>query len=442
MTLRERILAGRFLTLCVFLVAGAAITLFLFATVHNRSGSELLEHSGARRSYNTITYWNDHGYFASGGVINLVAPPGSPAPRMFYRTSTGAYMISGYLLEKTAFLTTGTYRWRLLAIHNSILMMLTAALIALFAYRLLARIGLERRYALVFAVGTLAVYITFPDVLAQYWELSAHAAAIPFAILFLLLDDLQSSGQKRQILEAIRIAAAFGVTYFEFIFGTFFLLSYCAVVLLRDASRERVRELVFKALLPAAAALILFQGQLALVRITHPDVPFTGSEFMFRTGFDGSTVYYHGHEDILYGRNVARRNFPANRAFLFRWPSLFIAGALAAGFVVSAGAVNDPLRPLLTILPLMGAYVIYAALFSQAVVIHPYYYDILIATPLMIALFAFAPALLEMRFQTRGVVTLITMLAALSYSMVQIRDYAMWYPLPQVKSSEHRPQTK
>jgi hypothetical protein len=427
---RDRFLAGGLMTFCLFVIIAAAVTLFLFATVDRRTEEALQQHSGSRRSFNTITYWNEHGYFASGGLINLVVKPGVANSRAFYRSSTGAYMLSGYLVEKIAILLTGRYQWKLLAFHNALLMALTASLIALMSYRILIDTNTERRQAVVLAAATEIVFLTFPDVLAQYWELAPHAAAVLFAVLFLLFDHLRMR-EASPLFAVAQFASAFCVAYVEFIFGLFFLLSYCAIVLLTEASPQRLRDLAFKTALPAAAALLLFYAQLSWVRVRYRETPSAGSQFMFRTGLDGSTEYYHGHLDILFGRDVARRNFPANRESLFRWPSLFIAGALAAIFVIGASARRAGPQPmLLVLLSLIGGYAFYAALFSQAVVIHPYYYDILIATPLIIALFAFFPAILETRFHPNGVVVLITILVAFWYAMVQIRDYAMWYPMP------------
>ena len=56
---------------------------------------------------------------------------------------------------------------------------------------------------------------------------------------------------------------------------------------------------------------------------------------------------------------------------------------------------------------LIGSWLLYAAIFSQAFVIHPYLYDVLLFTPLAIALFALAPALLESLTRRTGAIVLV-----------------------------------
>src|SRR5207245_7975718 len=108
-------------------------------------------------------------------------------------------------------------------------------------------------------------------------------------------------------------------------------------------------------------------------RAHYANVPLEGSGFLTRTGLDGSSQYYAEHTDLIYGRNVARLNFPVNRGYLFTWRSLFIAGCFGILFLLASAVNNPATRPLLVVIgSLVGAYTLYAAVFSQPVVIHPY----------------------------------------------------------------------
>ncbi len=60
---------------------------------------------------------------------------------------------------------------------------------------------------------------------------------------------------------------------------------------------------------------------------------------------------------------------------------------------------------------------------------HPSLYDVLLATPLILALFAFVPALLESLTQRSGVFVLVALLGAIWLAMFQLRLYALCYPL-------------
>ena len=435
---QKSVARGGWAAFVLFAVFAFGVFLFTFATVHRGRATALDTNFFSQRSRQIITYWREHGYLESGGLMPFSSAfwSGPPEKLVFYRSSTGGYMISGYVIERVAMALTGRYHPLLLAIHNELMMLISAALGALLVDRLLIRIGLRTVDAVMLTCAAELVFLTFPEVQAQYWELSAQPAALPFAFLFLLLDGPNVRSAR---VRAAQGAAAFVLVYFEFILGFFFLASYAAFSLLATEPRPKVRALLTKAALPAAAALILFAAQLAYVRARHPEVPLEGTSFMARTGLDGDVQYYRDHRDILAGRDLAARNFPPNSKLLFRWPSLLIAGILATGFVIVAGTVQRRLRPILCVVTsFVGGYVLYAALFSQAVVIHPYLYDLVIATPLIFSLFAFAPAILEVRRSTTGVMPLVVAFVAIWYSMVQLRAYSVWYPLPQTKAAAWR----
>jgi hypothetical protein len=423
-------LAGRLL---LFQLTGGLVLVFAFLTVHRHPPSRLQSDPGATRSSNTITWWHERGYFASGGLIALkTAPAPDPAGRAFYRSSTGGYMVSGYVVEKIALLSVGRYSWRLLAIHNQVFMLITSSLLALLVFRAAMFLQLALREALCFAVAAQAVFLTFPIVLSQYWELSPQLAALPFALIFLLLENEQrNDGRSTGPMRIAQSASAFLLVYMESFFGVFFLLGYMLYVWLVYQRSLAEKSLLAITVLPAALAFVLFAGQMGWARASFPDVPFEGSGFLFRTGLDGSTTYYADYRDIALRRDLARSNFPVNRERLFRWPVLFVAGSIAAVSILIAtarGARTGIIAPALV--ALLTGYVLYAALFTQAVVIHPYLYDPVLFTPLAAALFGFAPSMIEARWRSNGIVVLFTLILAACCSLVQLRQYAVWYPAP------------
>jgi hypothetical protein len=84
---------------------------------------------------------------------------------------------------------------------------------------------------------------------------------------------------------------------------------------------------------------------------------------------------------------------------------------------------------------LLGAYLLYAAFFSQAVMIHPYLYDVMLFTPLVVALFSVVPALVESITDHRGIAVLVAVFLAIWVSLVQLRQYALRYPQPEKVTS-------
>lgn len=77
----------------------------------------------------------------------------------------------------------------------------------------------------------------------------------------------------------------------------------------------------------------------------------------------------------------------------------------------------------------LGLYIPYAFLFSQATIIHSHGYDVYIAIPLILALFAVLPACIESLTKNTGIIVLLTIGLAFCYSMAQIRTYAIQYPV-------------
>jgi hypothetical protein len=224
--------------------------------------------------------------------------------------------------------------------------------------------------------------------------------------------------------------AVFLMAMMESIFalGVVASLGATLVVLRRDGSWKRF---LLVAVLPCAAALLVYQVQLKAASARFPNIATYGSKTLWRTGLDGEALYYGDHLDIAKRRDVARGNWAANREYLFRWKWVFILGlASTLGVLIAFLRGRAPRIALEALAGLTGGWLCYAAVFSQAVVIHPYLYDVLLYTPLAIALFALAPSLLESLTRRTGAILLVVVFTAVWYSLFQMRLYALRYPLP------------
>ena len=321
--------SGRFFA--AFLAIAAVIVLFVLLTVNRRSSDEVQHDLLAQRAHWSVTFWQTHGYFDSGGIIALPAVTAGrsigSAPFYFYRSSTGARCVPALIVEDAARLLEGGYDWLLLARLNLLVPALSAALLALLGCRIALRLGLAPLHAFCLGAAVLAVHFTFPDALSVFWEMSGQALALPFFIAFLLLEDGWMAGFRlRRIVQALIV---FGMVYSSMITAVFFLASYLAVCLVLRRGTLAWREWLAGIAAPAAAAMLLFALQLLFVHARHPEVPIVGSSFMARSGLDGDMTWYRDHTDILFGRDRPRSVFPQSRAPLFRWPALFIAGIVS-----------------------------------------------------------------------------------------------------------------
>lgn len=407
-----------------FLLALSAMAAAML-TVHNRPPEELIHDSGSLRSHTVISHWLNEGYFHYFGLINREADGEG-----IYRSSTGAYMVSGFIVEKIYATMTGRYSYRLLALHNQIVSALLSALAGLLSFRLARRFGLDARIAFPAGAAVVGVVFMFPDNLQLYWEMSAQVYGLIFALVYLLLEERHFGMESppRALLYA-QAGSVFVMTMMEAIFALGFIASVVFTTWLLQ--RGSWKRFVLVLIVPFIGAMAVYQLQLRAALMRFPDLPTKGSTILERTGFDGDARYYGDHLGIATRRDVARGNWERNREYLFRWKWVFILGVVSTLFVV-IGFIRDraPRIGLDILAPLIGAWLLYAAVFSQSVVIHPYLYDVLLFTPLCIALFAAAPALLESLNRRSGAIVLVMLFVAIWYSLFQLRLYSLRYPLP------------
>lgn len=425
LTERSAVLFAGFLLIAAIALAGT------LRTVHDRQPDEFLQKAGSVRSHAVLSNWLNHGYFHYLGMINR-----DPRTETVYLNSTGGYMVSGFIVEKIYSSVRGHYSYRLLALHNQVVNMVISALAGLLSYRLARRFGLGRRLAFTAASAVVIVLFTFPDNLDLYWEMSAQAYGLLFALLYAVLEErsIDLPSRPRHLLLA-QAASVFLMTVMESVFAMGVVASIAAVTLIlrRDGSWKRVAVFVAA---PCVAALVLYQLQLKAVALRFPDLPTTGSRLIWRTGFDGDSAYYGDHLDIAKRRDVARINWPKNREHLFRWKWVFILGVVSTLAVLVAFVRGHAPRIALEVLIcLTGGWLLYAAIFSQAFVIHPYLYDVLLFTPLCIALFAIGPSLLESLTRYTGAIVLVIFFSAVWYSTFQMRLYSLRWPLPPTVTS-------
>ena len=434
---REHIFERTLPLLALFLMTGLVVLIVAFRTVYSDTpagaqqavaGARTLSSNPASiRSTVVISHWMHEGYFHYCGLMVR-----SPADKVeIYRSASGGYMVSAFILQKIYVAVNGHYSWKLVAIHNELVALLFSALAGLLAYRVARRLGLEPVLAFTAGASVLSVILTFPANLMLYWEMSAQAYWLLFAILFLVIEERCMDDRRTRLLTILQAVAAFLMTYMEHIAGLAFVFVMGIGILLLHRNRETWRRFLWLALAPAIAAAALYELQLAGAAKLFPNSTFTGSTFLFRSGLDGESLYYGDHLDIAARRDVARGNWPVNRQYLFRWKWVFILGVVATIVMIAAHLLRRiPIIALDAVLRLAGTWLVYAAVFSQAVVIHPYLYDVLLFAPLVIALFAFAPALAESVTRRSGIFVLIAFLCAFWYSFFQMRLYALQYPMP------------
>ncbi len=402
----------------LFLICGLCALAFTWVTVHRRPETQFAASTGSMILRTEMLQWERHGFFASYG---LLAP--TEDPHLLYRSWPGDFMLTTW-----AVVAVGGFDWQALAVHNLLISLVASALLALLAYRLALRMGVEPLHALALGVGVEMAHFTFPENLAIYWGMTAQTLWLVTAALFLLIEERAVDGRTRR-MNVAQAVLVFAMMRLQYVYAMMFLAAYVLAVFLLRGERPPLRRMLLMIVAPAMAALAIFAGQLLLARV-DPEVKLFGSRFLYRTGLDGDAELYGDHLDIAFGRDFIRAQRPGNRESFFRWPVLFVSGVLAtlAAFIAYLRG-RVPQTAIVALVSLLGAYVVHAAIFSQLVALHPYFFDPVLVPPLILALFGIAPALAEVQTGRTGLITLVTFVGAVWVAFFQIRVYALCYPL-------------
>src|SRR5687768_2773128 len=77
-----------------FLLIAVAVLAVTMLTVNHRKPEELVAQATSARSHTVLSHWLDEGYFHYAGMLNR-----TPGATSIYRSSTGGYMVSGFIVE-------------------------------------------------------------------------------------------------------------------------------------------------------------------------------------------------------------------------------------------------------------------------------------------------------------------------------------------------------
>src|SRR5688572_2529887 len=76
-----------------FLLIAVAVLAVTMLTVNQRNPEELATRSTSARSHLVLSHWLNEGYFHYAGLLNQ-----TPGTTSIYRSSTGGYMVSGFIV--------------------------------------------------------------------------------------------------------------------------------------------------------------------------------------------------------------------------------------------------------------------------------------------------------------------------------------------------------
>ena len=414
---------GRFASLFMFFLFGLVIFVFLFCTVHSRPISQC---EFPARYHDVIKVWIEHGFFKHMGMRFGQPVDQNPEEIILWLSYPMNFIQGAHLLQRISYFFWGEFSPLLMVLHNQGIVWISSALLGFLAFRLCLRLQLDPFHALLLGVSCQAVHQTFPYNLWYYWEIWQTTTMLIFAILYLIvLERTTQEASLKPWIHRLRAFAIFCIFSIEHIGG--FLYIACSYLVMGVLNRTLIKKQKFlvTVLLPACAALGIFAAQRCIVQYWYPHLKTHASTFMKRTGFDGSTTYYLDHSDILHHNRDP---------YIGRWKYFFIGGVASILFLVAFSIKDPAIRPaLFIVMTSLGLYVLWAFLFGQGVILHPWCADTYLVVTMALSLFAVFPAALERLTKYTGIFVLIFTVLAFCYCMVQLRQYALKCPITQLE---------
>lgn len=422
----DRAYDGKLGTLTAYFLMGFIICIFLGLTVQNRSTDKLYPHDAT-----IIMKWHNEGYFYLGGqrVINNEVK----------KTYTWFYLTPAFILQEINMRLRGSFSPRLMAIYNQSIMWFAAVSVGFLGFRIARRLEANKKDAFILGFLALAVFQTFPWNIAGYFRVYPTNFWMIIAPLFMVivLHELERLPftVKPGILW-IKAIFMFLMFYQEHVASFFLILSLIILSHFWFPDYIRKSKVVLTIILPALFAVILFKGAILYLHLRFPDLQFTGSSLLYRSGLDGSIEFYKGISDLLtrHAYLPTYLQVAGKARQLANWGYLVVMAGFSL-FIVLLVLRHDKkfLFPIEQALVTIGAmalqYIMFALILSQAAVTHPFGYDIYMAAPCIILGLVVGPASLSRYVGYRRTIILFSIIITLAFVMHQMRMFAVAFPL-------------
>ena len=428
-----------------FFVISLLVVSALFMTVHRRD-IESVEAYKARTSLDrydlTVQRWLEGGFWRHGGMFvvprNLAlgwypdqVPPDSQlrTDSLFvYRNGTASYIIPLFWIQGIQQALNGRTSPTATVVYNQIMVALIAVALATLALRICRHLEIPRTQGFALATCCLVSFQTFAPSVASFWEVSHVSVTLLFALVFLVYEFDRWNDAPSRRRQVTRSILATLVLFGEPATGSLFLLAYIGLRYLMSERPLKSSDVLVLFIIPACIVAAYVQGQHLLVRANQDSVFFVGTRLLSRSGLDGDITWYRDHWDLLLRGHLTKHL--QQIAPLTEWTFLIFAGFITSIYVLARYSADLRLRePMRVLLSTAGLYFPMAVVFSQGVYIHPYLFDVALAIPCILSTFCVLPAFLEGRAAMRGLPTSIACAAAIGYSFVQLRAYAVAFPI-------------
>jgi len=310
----------------------------------------------------------------------------------------------------------GLVDFSLPGIHNQLLPLLSATFLGYLSMRLARQLSVPIVNSFILGMGTQMVYLTFPNNLWFFWKTYPASWWIFYMAVFWTLAVNQNyEEQKDYTLSWLSISVLAGMYWVDWI-ATFILIMFYCMVSMRRPTVVSMKEYFLQL---AKAPLVLGVGVL-VVKYT---LIYLGISLL--TGISSEFFLQAYCEEGV--RGLVLRPFPPQ---LPSWSILIVLGVISTIAVLIFVERKEKLFFHQVIL-ISG---VAAFLFSKKLThgaFHEYgVYDTFLAFPLILALLTLVPAWLENFNGHSGIFILVATLLAFCSSFIQLRNYAVLYPIP------------
>lgn len=363
----------------------------------------------------TYTYWHDHGFFASGGVIYFAGRAYQDVPGWqstssefgVYRNAAAGSLAPIYFLQTVSRALTGSVEPWIEPLWGLLIMTLGATFLALLVSDMLRALEFGGTESVTLGLLAGAAFQNFAPNLnvVAYPEPTTIGINLMIAMVF-LVNRLAGAVElhRRRLLRVIGVLAFSWALVDMPPLPVFFLVAMALSLFFSKDLPLDWREFVRWFVLPVVAALALFAAQQAYVQLVL-HVEWTGSSMLYRMGLTEGRGLSH---DEVFSRGRDGR-------YAWKWFFEGSVGALvfSAGWLfrrrTKEGAEVRPFtatyaRVFALVIILASTYLFDLAVFSNHVIIHPYMFDPYIYLPCVLALFVlFVAALRQLGLQSRTI---------------------------------------
>ena len=304
----------------------------------------------------------------------------------------------------------------LTGICNQLLPLITASFLGYVSMRLARRFSVSSNNSYILGLGTQMTYQSFPNNLWFYWKTYPATWWVLFLAIFWTLEETQSSDEMEQnYLSWIKALILTGM-YWVDTMATLFLITFKNLVSSKKSIEfSKWASFFMSVKFPFGLGVTVFAVKYILL--------YTGINTS--TGFSGELFLQAYCDDGV--RGLTFKSLPPQ---LPDWNILLVSGLISIITILAfAKKKEHQISHLAILLSVVAAFLFSKIVFPK--IFHTYgVYDTYLAFPLFLALFSLLPASLEKWNEHSGIFILIAIALAFCTTFVQLRNYALLYPIP------------